>query len=125
MSEKKIMKEILNQLNTLSNNVNNLDNKVSSLDNKVSSLDNKVSSLDNKVSSLESEMNKRFDEVDKRFDLVENNIKFLMKRANSVESQTEIIALQVNENNQILKESNVKEWLNLGSEVMAKLKQNN
>ncbi|KXS37985.1 MAG: hypothetical protein AWU54_2247 [Candidatus Frackibacter sp. T328-2] len=68
------------------------------------------------IADLKQEMNQRFDEVDRKFDILE-------KKIDKLNVETDMITRQVNENNQILKQDNVKDWLDLGSEVMAKAKE--
>ncbi|MCK8818122.1 hypothetical protein MWH28_12220 [Natroniella sulfidigena] len=71
----------------------------------------KFNNLENKIDNLEKDMNNRFNKLDKELD--------------QLKGETETIALKVNENNQILKQDNVKEWLELGSSAMNEFKKKN
>jgi len=61
-------------------------------------------------------------EMKKDISVMKHDISSLKKQVTNIEHQNETIAIQVSENNQILKQENVKEWLELGSSAISELK---
>ncbi|TDX52180.1 hypothetical protein [Orenia marismortui] len=81
---------------------------------EVGKINNRLGGIDDRLDG----MGNRLDGMDSRLDNMANDIKELKRKTANIEAQNEAIALQVNENNQILKKDNVQDWLELGSEVM-------
>ncbi|WP_035571950.1 tetrahydromethanopterin S-methyltransferase subunit G [Halonatronum saccharophilum] len=73
------------------------------------------------INSRLDNVDSKLDSMDSRLDTLEKDMKEVKGDIKTLKGQNETIAIQVNQNNQILKKDNVKDWLELGSEVMTNL----